>query len=267
MTEPHNQAVSDSTDPENEADGKSTSEVQAVANVVPTTPGPGLLDLPPEVRTMIYRHLLVHPSPQGGALAFWPGGLRPDIGIMRTNRLIHREAFNVLYRENTFGGEFFNPLGSSTLSQFPRLIDAMQNLELLIRPSERSSGMRKFTSLIRHFGNPCIIRNTLAVHFDMFDANYESTSLDSLDWFLLALTFFTHFRTVELVFNDLVPSESTRISRNQHVAFKLEPMLGSAESFDDQGTGLRFRPLDHENLQREPDNVDWADIVAKISLE
>lgn len=70
-----------------------------------------------------------------------------------------------------------------------------------------------------------------------------------------------------LIFYDLIPSESTRISRNQHVAFKLEPMLGRAEPFDDQGTGLRFRPLDHENLEREPGDVDWADIVGRISLE
>ena len=69
----------------------------------------GAVDLPPEIRLMIYRHLLVRSDPLPQLGPFWSDEPRPAWNILRTCRLIYREASDVLYTENTFHGFFWYP--------------------------------------------------------------------------------------------------------------------------------------------------------------
>lgn len=69
------------------------SEDQAVVEAISTRSPTGLLDLPTELRLLIFRHLFA--CPYDSDTSPWvPGPSRP-VGILRTSRLIHREAFDV----------------------------------------------------------------------------------------------------------------------------------------------------------------------------
>lgn len=63
---------------------KATSASQAVVTVPSIRSSPGLLDLPPELRVMIFRHLLVEPD--GVDLDWGITPRRHSLGILRTNR-------------------------------------------------------------------------------------------------------------------------------------------------------------------------------------
>lgn len=67
---------------------------------MPTRSGPGLLDLPAELRLMIFRHLLV--SPDDIELVSWAPKLGFSLDLLRKSKLIHREASDVLYGENHY---------------------------------------------------------------------------------------------------------------------------------------------------------------------
>ena len=70
---PSEQTVVNSTASEHNEPEKAASENQAVAKVISTRHPLGWLDLPPEMRLMIFRHLLI--APDGG----WTTGLKsPD---------------------------------------------------------------------------------------------------------------------------------------------------------------------------------------------
>lgn len=101
MGEPSDQQVANLTASESEAGvDEATSENQAVANFMSARSPLGLLDLPSEVRLMIFRHVLV--SPWGIFLTGWPRTSSPPVAILRTGKLIYTEAFEIFYKENEF---------------------------------------------------------------------------------------------------------------------------------------------------------------------
>lgn len=117
MTESSNQIVATLTAPDHEPDvDKATSTNQDVAKVISK---PALLDLPPEIRLMIYRHLLVRSSalPQDPFISC--DEPQPAANILKTCRLIYREASHILYTENTFR-DFFLVSMFSSVSAYQR---------------------------------------------------------------------------------------------------------------------------------------------------
>ncbi|MCJ1264749.1 hypothetical protein MMC22_004624 [Lobaria immixta] len=269
MAEPKDQRVANVTVSENEPDvDKATSGNQTVANAIPSRSAPGLLDLPPEVRLMIFRHLLFHPH--GYPLPSKPipsyplpvryfiRGSRPPVSTMRTCKLIYVETFSVFYRENQFH-DYSLSIGWS-LVQFPRVIDTIQNVSIGIDMSEKPFETEKFLKILNSFGNPCVVRGTLAV-----DILIQGPGVNPLKWFVRALGRFTNFRTVELNFFHNVLSDILHVC--EYVEIALKPVLGYAQSFVRGRKGLRFHPMDHQNLCREPEDGDWADSLDGIRLE
>lgn len=227
------------------------SETRAVANLVSTRSPLGLLDLPPEIRIMIFRHLLVYPYSLANKL--WPIGPRPSVVILRTNKLVHREAFEVLYGENTF----FKLFWSSYCFQnwFPRVSDTMQNIHMEIAMCRKSSDIQKFLTLIHYF-DPSIIRGTLVVEFLT-----EFSLVHPLKWFIRALGRFTNFRTIEVHVHDPLCYHRNIFHLRDYLKTALEPLLGYAQGCNT----LRFHPLDHRKPYKE--DGDWADSLDGIRLE
>ncbi|MCJ1467134.1 hypothetical protein MMC07_005756 [Pseudocyphellaria aurata] len=142
---------------------EATPENQAVAKVTPANHRLELLGLPSELRILIFRHLLVYPwsFEIGGS----PSGRLPPVAILRTNRLIHTEASNVLYRENEFAN--FLPSGPvpSFLERFPQLANTMQNIHIDVATRHILSRLRGFIENMEAFTGSSIIRNTLSILF------------------------------------------------------------------------------------------------------
>lgn len=255
------QPVANFLESENKPDAdKAASEDQAVAEVTSTRNPTGLLDLPVELRLMIFRHLLINPS---GLMMILRQ--RVPVDILRTNRLIHREAFDVLYRENNFVNCFMYP--DDTLIRFPRVIDMIQNTSLNIYPSSDRSPMWRLLRFMHWFGNPSIIRGTLTIDFYFYDVSARlKENIIPLKWFIRALGRFTNFRTIE-VHTSHVGGRDLLFEVLDYLEAALEPVLGCAENSSRAGNGLQFHPLDHRNHRREPSSGDWADSLDGIRLE
>lgn len=246
---------------------KAISDNRAVGNVIPTRNGPGLLDIPPEVRIMIFRLLLL--NPHGLPLPYKPipsrslplrlflPGSRPSVAILRTCSVIYREAFDILYRENLFSNCFL-PLHNC--SPIPHVMGAIQNILIEITLSEESSDFKSFLKQLNLFGNPAVVRGTLMVDFFI-----EDPRIGLLKWFIRALGRFTNFKIIEL--QCCHRDDSIVFHLREYLESALKPVLGYAHSFGDEGTGLRFHPMEHKSLRRQSENVDWADFLDGIRLE
>lgn len=248
--------------------GDDESAHTVVQPVVNSKPARGLLDLPSELRVMIFRHLLV--DPEGVDLGLWPPRGRPCVEILKTSRLIHREAFGVLWGEN----HFRNFLGSTSdePSRFPPIIDAIQNLHVDVPMSLHWDANRHFMDYIHHFGSPDIPRGTLTVEFLVDGPGRFARRLVDwfvpLRWFVRALGRFAHFRTVELhVFRAGVRDGTRSLKMLEYLEEALEPVLGLAEEGSGEEKGVRFHPLDHWRLWNELGDGDWADYLDGIRLE
>lgn len=261
MTEPSDQSVAKSTAPENEPDlEEAATENQAIPNSLSARRPPGLPDLPPEIRVIIYRHLLVRHH----RLDFeWltPGPL-PFVDILRTNRLIHNEAFAVLYGQNEFTS-FLGPPYQS-LTSFPRVTNAIQNVHVEVPIYSKGWAIRKFLRYMKYLGTPSIARGTLNVQFRLDGPGSNARRLvgwcKPLKWFLTALGRFANFMTIEIhcyrvgIFDQL-------FNVLDFIEAALEPVLGKSEYLCRTGNGLRFYPL------REVDAGDWADSLDGIRLD
>lgn len=103
----------------------SSTQRESGTNRAPTRSSLGLLDLPAEIRLMIFRSLLVNPQDmdvlQRGSIP------RACLNVLRTNRLVHGEEFDVFWRENRFikfpGNMCFG------LKKFPRIRDTIQHVQ------------------------------------------------------------------------------------------------------------------------------------------
>ncbi|MCJ1271757.1 hypothetical protein MMC22_011662 [Lobaria immixta] len=294
MSESNNQLFVNPTVPDHEPDiDEAISRNGAVSKVISTSSGPGLLDLPPEIRMMIFRHLLVHSSPLSGwrlsarRLAIgrdwikrgWIHDLRrtydlihPNLGLMRTCKLIHNEAFDVLFKENQFDLSLSEP--PCPLTPFPRVVNTIQNIEtmLLVRferprktPEDENTNMRIFVQAIHLFGNPSIIRRNFTVRMRI-----ENPS--ALKWFVGALGRFTNFVTIDLQL-DSWGSEKDFLEWCEYLKTALEPVLGYADEYKRPNWNwkrsvkcFRFHPVDHQNHSRESNDADWADSLDGIRL-
>lgn len=174
MAEQNDQPVPNLTASEHEPDA--TLGNQTVANVVSTRSPLGLLDLPPEVRVLIFHHLLV--NPQGIKFRMVPLqaalGAQSPLAIFRTSRLMHEEALKVFYGEN----HFVNFLGFMPMSflldplyvrfPFPRIVATIQNIHVevyLATEWYRRIAIQKFLRFMPNLGTPSVLRGTLVVDF------------------------------------------------------------------------------------------------------
>ncbi|MCJ1271165.1 hypothetical protein MMC22_011064 [Lobaria immixta] len=252
MSESNNQSFVNSTVPDHEPDvDEAISRNGAVSKVISTSSGPGLLDLPPEIRMMIFRHLLVHSSPlsrwklSAESLAIGRDGIKrgwmddlgrtydlihPNLGLMRTCKLIHNEAFDVLFKENQFDLAQSNP--PCPLTPFPRVVNTIQNIETKFfvrfnRPRKTSEAektdMRIFVQAMHLFGNPSIIRRNFIVRMTI-----ESPSV--LKWFVGALGRFTNFVTIDLHLDSWSP-QNDFLKWCEYLKTALEPVLGYADEY------------------------------------
>lgn len=281
MTEQNDQPVANSTASEHESDvDEAGSEIETVAtDVVSTCSRLGLLDLPPELRVMIFRHLLVV-SPQSLDFRIFPvrAALAP-LAIFRTSRLIYEEAFQVFYGEN----HFVDFLGAMILDldpfyarfPFPQIAATIQNIHIPVylgSGGSRGFAMRTFLKIMPELGNPAMLRGTLVVDFSHHcrtTGRYPSL----LKWFARALGRFTNFRTVELFFryssmHKFIVIKPHPFDPVQHFKLALEPVLGPAEDLNPgQNDGLRFYPVDYLNRSREPHDGDWTDLLGGLRLK
>lgn len=265
MTEPIHQPVASSSAPESQPDiDEATLGNEAVANVISTRNPMEFLDLPRELRFMIYRHLLVRPH----SLEITSVHPKPRlaVNVLRTSKLIHREASDILYRENRFTNCAMSPYES--LTPFPRIVDTIQNTNvgLLIKPQEFLP-LKGFLKFMHYFGTPSITRDTLRINFVVLTSSARPVEefRIPLRWLRRALGRFTNFRTVELqIWHYRAQNRFFDILDFFEAA--LAPVLGPAETSADPRDGLRFHPLDHRDRTRDLRGGDWADFLDGIRL-
>lgn len=262
MTDPKNQPV-DNLTAHDESDND-TSRNRAVADII--TKRTGLLDLPPEIRLMIFRHVLVYRYEL--PLSFLIP-LRHRLGLLATSRLIRTEARDVFYKENLFNTICFTK--RRPLSPVPHITNMIQDIKILAEWGSNvtfpAMTKRKFLKFTKIFGNPSITRGTLTVEVCL-----RRVALRTRNWFIQALGKFTNFRIIELCFDSFAPSMKRRCDAVFHarecLRTLLEPVLGCAEIYQKDGYGecLRFHPTDNRNPWKTPTG-DWADSLDGVRLE
>ena len=204
---------------------------------------------------MIFRHVLV--CPWGIFLTGWSRMPRPSVAILRTSRLIYREAFEVLYRENQFNNLWGNWHHLTTpLSQVMATIQNIR-INISVNSNQRGISIGKFLEHLTHFGDPSITRGTLTVFF-----HFGGPKIRPLQWFIKALGRFTNFRTVEVRFASFL-SLHRLLEMSVYISHALQPVLGPADSNVEH---LRFHPIAHRNRFIELDDDDWADSLDGVRL-
>ena len=183
------------TAPDQEPDAdKSMLRNGAVAKVISKPSGPGLLDLPPEIRLMIFRHLLVRPS----ALETYYRSF-PKLDILKTLKLIYKEAFDVFYKENSFSSWLWGPYYKTPkITRSPQIANTIQSIESIVYlrreleyPEYLNSDFRELINVMQHLGNSSIIRRSLVVKLCT-----DTPCL--LKGFVRNLGKFTNFKVVKL---------------------------------------------------------------------
>lgn len=117
--------------------------------------------------------------------------------ILKNSSLIPREAFQVMYGENTF---LISPLYSRTHALYtPPIRDTVRNLQIDVNSNYRwpYPARLSFITVLRAFESPAIIRGTLDIILRM-----NHPDKDLLDWLAVALCRFTNFQTVQIAFAD-----------------------------------------------------------------
>lgn len=271
MTKPINQPLANSIALESKSADKATSEHQAVAEVKSTRSPKGLLDLPPELRLLIYRHLLV-PYDLQHLRRVWLPGPELHVNILRTSRLIHREAFAVLYRENNFASVAWY---EEALTQQPRVMATIQNVGVEVELDDPVA-VELFLKVSRYFGNPSVARGTFTFVCCLEDGDFRD-----LRWIARELYRLSNFRTLEIYFcdsfcsHDLSPMLDSGYSNElspilDYFKTALEPALGRAKRTEPrrwEESDLLFHPLDHRDRWREQWGNSWADCLYEIPLE
>lgn len=224
----------------------------------------GLLDLPVELRLDIFRYLLV--SPHLVDIAGWQQD-PSSVAILRTNRLIHREAADVYYRENRFTDIW--KYSGGAIMEFPRILDPLWNFDYKVDLPHEFSGSLYFLKIMRSLGTPSnTTRGTLTLTFcpDSFFPD-GARSCRPLNWFIRALGRCTNFQTIELhVYQWGIRNRF--LTKLEYLEARLKPVLGDAEDVSREENGLRFHPIDHRIRCREMDDghADWADSLDGIRL-
>lgn len=203
---------------------------------------------------MIFRHLLVYPN--GLPLTLNHSRPRLDVNILRTSKLIHREASDVLYGEYLFGYSIM--YSYCFMSQYPQFIESIQNIHINVSMCTRKLEIKKFKDCVRYF------RGTLAADFLI-----KGSLTRLLNWLKRVLDRFTRLKAIEFDIYDDHHLDDGILHGRDTLKSALQPVLGKAESCHD-GRGLRFHPIDYcnlTNLVRKLDDGDWADDLDGIRQE
>ncbi|MCJ1469905.1 hypothetical protein MMC07_008549 [Pseudocyphellaria aurata] len=226
---------------------------QLVANqpVISTHDRLGLLSLPAEIRLLIYRHLLVRPWPLEIEGRF--GGLPPPVEILRTNRQVYREAFDVLYRENEFVNRFRGLSPRRYLTRFRRLVDTIQNIHIDVPLRLVSPHIGNFLWITNHFAGSSITRGTLTVLMIFRGSMPTHSAYAFVNVFVIYLRRATNFRTVHLHVSENGEFDR-RFDHLEHIERRLHYALGPPEFPIHDGNGLRYHPVDHFDRLRRLDH-------------
>ena len=251
----------DGVEPENHSATNQVALVSPSTNLILSTSNRlGLLSVPPEVRILIYRHLLLE---ENTLSTYWIGSYRPFPAILNTSRLIRREAFQVFYQENTFYIGGMHPVISILSHQ--QIRNTIMNVQLTIRLNDPSPDRARgnFINLIEAFGSPAIVRRTLTIIIRVGPFNNHL-----LKWLDRGLPRFTNFRNI--VFRYVADSAHLRaigvcnkVCRIHEII--LSPVFGPGSS---QGLQrhLLFHPQQYLNSLPLEVDVDWRDYLDGISL-
>lgn len=249
--EEENHSVTNEIGPEN----------PSTTNVTSTSLGLGLFTLPSELRVLVFRHLLLERRPLS---TYWLlAAYQTSPAILHTSRQIRQEAFQVLYGENTFYIGAMHPRLS--ILNNPQIRDTIRNVHFDVQLNDPLPDRRRstFINMIREFGSPAIVRNTLYLIFRV--APYHN---NLLHWFGRALPGLTNFRTIQCQF---LPSSVHSLAASLCPVLcniykrTLTPVFGPALSFSN-GCGLTFHPQEYLNSLPPEVEVDWMESLDGIRL-
>lgn len=235
------------------------SENSSAADIISTSSQVGFFSLPPEVRVIVFQHLLLGPFPLAMHL---PSAVFP--AILNTCKLIRREAFQVHFGENTFFAGFLLPR-LSILNIRP-IRDTVRNINFLVLLNDASPNRSKlsFIHLINELGSPTNTRGTLLINF----VAKPPARIDLLSWYARGLPRFTNFRTIRVEF--FGTSARTRAKRfcsllcpNHELGSS--PFFGPVEYFAN-GRGLQFCPQEYLNSLPLEMEVDWMEHLDGVRL-
>lgn len=238
------------------------SEISSTANV-PSTDNSRLqlLSLPAELRLMIFRHLLVEDRPLP---THWRGGyynIRPD--VLTTCKKIRREAFEIMYGENTFWINTVQPNRGMLNNQ--QIKDTIRNVHVDVQINDTWPHGRRlsFIRVLRAFGSPAIVRGTLNIVLHVV-----LNGIEMLPWLVGALPRCINFRIVQIELEDgsgLGLARGLCLILCNTLEAAMTPVFGPAQSFAD-GYGLRFYPQEHLNSLLRDVDADWMDRLDGIRL-
>lgn len=228
----------------------------------------GLLSLPPELRVLVFRHLLLEDRILS---THWlDAGYQPLPAILSTCKRIREEAFQVLYGENVFS-ILMHP--THTILYSREIRDTIQNMRFDVRLNEPWLDLRRFYYffVIRELLSPAIVRGTLSLHFHVSPRRHALPP-----WFVRILHRFTDFRVIRVeyfvdrplpsVVLDSVPLPPPTgrdvCESHQHT---FTPVFGPATPLA-KGCGCLFRPQTYLNSQTPKADVDWTDHLDGIRL-
>lgn len=215
------------------------SENPSTANIIDSSSQVGLLSLPPEVRVIVFQHLLL----RRGSLNW--------------------SAFQVYFGENTFYvGSMLPKL--SILNVQP-IRDTLQNIHFVVRLNDPSPHRTKssFIRMIHELGSPTSARGTLLIHFVVITVRD-----DLLPWYARSLPRFTNFRTIQFEFlgtsADILAKRLCSLLCHNH-ELEFHPFFGPAE-YVANGRGLRFHPRRYLNSLPPEVEVDWMEYLDGVRL-
>lgn len=249
-------------DPEDTDTEDTASQNQSENQLLPLTSTRNwILYLPPEIRLIIYRHVLQLPYP----IPYYLPMLRRQpfvyalTSIFFTSRLIQRESVNAFYRENTF-----YILENFRFTMFPTwpIADMIRNLSIDTRLwASHQRPHELFIGMIRTFGDPAIVRGTLTLDF-LRRPTFRS---DHLNFYLRALGRFTNFRVLQIRIQHRGNPVESVAPLYDEVENSLRPVLGPP-SPRPAGAPLIFLPHRFLIAQQPPSDIDWMDHLDGLRL-
>lgn len=266
---PDDQAPADTVtnEPQNQSVRNATAGHQLTSST--TTARNWLLYLPPEVRLIVYRHVLQERSEipcHRLPILLRDSGVQALPGLFFTSRLIRRESIETFYRINRFYLYTWFPL---TIFPSRRMSDMLQNLHVKISLSILSQPHHdQFVNVIHTFGDPGVIRGTLFVQIILFP-RLRGLRRPSLQFYLRGLGRFTNFQVVEVEISyRQKPDLDTSMHYNRFES-ALRSVLGPATlgALRNGNNGLTFFPQRFLNTQSSRENFDWVDHLGELRLD
>lgn len=241
----------------NSAGSNAATEDQSI-NIAAKRNWSGFLSLPPEIRLMIYRELFHHPitfSLESPEFVNIPA-------LLATCKLINKEAFEVIWGENTYYWSTYTPpLLPSILH---RIEDTIQRLHVSVRLSCYSTFSDEIFYLIDRFGKPAKIRGLLVM--TCFLDNDEFVEGRTRKLFISALGRFTNFRSVQIVLVQKYQKVHISDYFYRWIAKIMQPRLGPSKPHADE-VAIVFQPNDYLYAQQQQETVDWMDLLDGIRLD